>query len=693
MMTPKARRLLVGRLPFALLAAAAIVAPSTASADPITYDDITLSSAAGITYRRAPSATKANWDAVKIKPFMSQAEINATPLKWRGAPGVAVLDYDGDGDLDLYVTNGPGRANSLYKSLFKETGELKFVDVAQEAGVAATDMDGTGVCYGDIDNDGDLDLFVLGRMENNRLFENDGTGHFTNITVKSKTAGGVLGHSSCAFGDVNGDGLLDIVVSNTFDMARQEAIFTNSFGYNHPNQLLVNKGDNVFEDRTASSGILQMYGVPPGDATISWSVALVDYDQDGDLDLFQADDQAATPPSAFAGKDRGFLQIWKNDGTGRFTNVTQQAGTAHAAQHMGLSFGDLNSDGFMDVFSTSVGDYLIPQFGLPVPPGIASTRWYLGLGAPGGAFVRPGAGPLGATPFGWSTAMFDYDNDADTDVVFYGNLDVGPFITADNPGVILANDGNANLSWDKAATAQTHDKVRRGDVNALAIGDLNDDGFADIVHVSGHYMTPTKLPLVRANQQWGSVFDETAYVAPLFFPIGPNEWEWSGRETDEGFMGVQVSSASNGNGWVKVRVKGTKDLTTRGKNNRDGIGAVVKFTPDGGRTVMSPVLGGSGHSSQHSLVQGFGLGTTPKGTVDVLWPGGVKNRVYDVVNGETLTLPEIPCDYARTWSSGRTEYQSCVNGSVDQLYFRNVVTADEATRLRANAMRAYDESH
>jgi len=481
-----------------------------------------------------------------------------------------------------------------------------------------------------------------------------------------------------------------VVVANAFDMVRQDAIFTNAFGYNHPNQLLVNKGGNVFEDRTSSSGILNMYGVPPGDATISWSVALVDYDQDGDLDLFQADDQAAMPPAAFAGKERGFLQIWKNDGTGRFTNVTEQAGTNHAAQHMGVSFGDLNSDGNLDVFTTSVGDYLIPQFGLPVPPGIASSRWYLGLGSPSGKFVNPGP-TLGATPFGWSTAMIDYDNDADTDIVFYGNLDVGPFITCDNPGVILANDGNANLSWDRAATAQTADRVARGDVNAMAVGDLNGDGFMDIIHVSGHYVNPTKMPLVPAMQKWGSPFDAAAYVAPLFMPIGPNEWEWSGKETDEGFLGVQISSG-NDNGWVKVGVKGTKDIASRGKNNRDGIGAMVKFTPEGGRTVLSPVLGGSGHSSQHSLVQGFGLGTKTRGTVDVFWPGKGRTRLYDVQSGETVTIPEIGCDFTATWPS-RNNFRSCVNGQVDQLYFRGIVSAELAPRLRDSALRAYDESH
>lgn len=693
------RRRRLGALRWAILAAA-VLAPATAQAQgwgsspapssPIVYTDVTTN--LGIDYRRAPSTTKGAWDAVKIKPFMSNLELNQTPLKWRGAPGIVVVDYDNDGDQDIYVTNGPGRPNSLYRNLYAQTGNTAFVDVAATAGVTATEMDGTGICYGDIDNDGDVDLLVLGRMENNRLYRNEGDGTFVDITGSAQIGGGPLGHSSCAMGDINGDGLLDIFVSNTFDMARQDAIFTQPFGFNHPNQLYLNKGNNVFQDISSTSGILQMFGVPPGDATISWSVALVDYDQDGDLDIFQADDQAAIPPGAFAGVERGYLQIFKNNGLGHFTNVTAQAGTNRPAQWMGISFGDLNSDGHLDVFSTAVGDYLIQQFGIPTPPGYATSRWFLGLGGPSGTFNQPGVGSLVGTPFGWSTAMYDYDNDGDTDISFYGNLDVGPFITCDNPGVILANDGNANFTFDKAATASSADKNARGDVNSLAVGDLNNDGFTDIVHVSGHYVGQN-IPLVPAIQRWGGPFDATAFVAPNFYPIGPFEWEWAGRDTEEGFMGVVMNSASNGNGWVKVGVRGTKDLTTNGKVNRDGIGAIVKFTPKGGKQVMSPVLGGSGHSAQHSMLQGFGLGTQKKGMVEVFWPGAVKNRLYDVEAGETVTIPEIPCDFTRSYPGGKNGYKSCVNAALNQLYFRDVITADFSNRLRQSALKAYDDAH
>src|SRR5262249_17989149 len=155
--------------------------------------------------------------------------------------------------------------------------------------VDATDMDSTGVCYGDIDNDGDEDLLVLGRMENNRLFRNDGNGSFTYLPVAG-VGGGTRGHTGCTMGDINGDGLLDIFVGNSFDWADRRAIYQNIFGYNHPNDLYLNQGNNVFSDVSSTSGIRKLWNVPIGDGTITWSQAMVDYDLDGDVDIFHADD-------------------------------------------------------------------------------------------------------------------------------------------------------------------------------------------------------------------------------------------------------------------------------------------------------------------------------------------------------------------------------------------------------------------
>lgn len=695
-MRNKTRRLGLSSLRLALLAGAA-VAPSVAAAKPkpppppVTFADLTTS--LGITYKRAPSTTIGTYDAVKIKPFVSNLENNQIAGKHNGAPGIAVLDFDGDGDQDIFVTNGPGRPNSLYKNLLTETGSLAFVDVGAAAGLAATDMDATGTCYGDIDNDGDPDILVLGRMEDNRLFRNNGDGTFTEITSSAGVGGGPLGHTHCSMGDVDGDGLIDIFVANTYDWTRQDAIFTNAFSFNHHNQLYVNRGGNVFEDVSVSSGMHKLQNVPPGDATITWAAALVDYDQDGDLDIILADDQGAFNPGIFAGLDRGLIQIFQNDGTGKFTNVTSRSGDAMlASSWMGLSFGDVNSDGHLDMFATNVGDYLVQQYGIPTPPGYSTSRWF--LGAADGKFqasANPGdPGPLGGSPFGWSTAMFDYDNDGDTDIAFYGAMDIGPFITADNPGVILSNDGNANFTWDRAATLSSAEKVQRSQVNSMAIGDLNNDGFFDIVHVSGHYVG-SNMPIVPWHQKWGGPFDQVAFYAPAFMPIGPFEWEWAGRDPEEGPMGVQISSASNGNGWVKIGVQGTKDLTNEGKVNRDGIGAIIKFTPKKGKQAMVPVLAGSGHAGQHSMIQGFGLGTAKEGDLEVFWPGGVSNRLYKVEPGETVTMPEIPCDFRATYPGGKKGYEACVNGALNQLFFRGAITADFANRLRDSAKKAWSK--
>ena len=656
----------------------------------VTFTDAAQNPATGIGYRRAPSVTKAIFDTVKALPFLSRLELNRVPDKSEGAPGVALIDFDMDGDDDIYATNGPGRDNSLYKNMWQETGALTFTDVGAAAGVGAFAQDSTGVCYGDVDNDGDPDLLVLGRMEPSRFFRNEGDGTFTDISSSAGVALEARGHTSCAMGDVDGDGLLDIFIANTYDWVNRASIYTQSFAFNHANQLYLNRGGNLFDEVTGLAGLMELFNVPAGNGTISWATAMVDIDLDGDLDIIHGDDQAAMPSAGFAGVDRGFQQLFLNDGTGIFTNATLAAGLNQVGAWMGLSFGDVNYDGRMDIFGSNAGDYIVPQFGFPVPPGLYSSRWFV-QDAPG-HFSSPTLATFGPTVFGWGTGMTDYDNDGDTDIIFYGNINAVGFATADNPGIILNNQNcSASFFWDQAATAATAEFVARQTVEGVALGDLNDDGFTDIVYAAGMYSPPT-LPLVRMNNQYGSVFDATAFMVPTFYHIGPFEWEWAGRNVEEGFLGVQISSASNGNRWVKISVKGAKGITPRGKVNRDGIGALLKFTPSGGKQSLMPVLGGSSYQSQHALTQGFGLGTATKGTLDILWPGKVKNRLYDVSAGERVTFPEIPCDFAATWPNRRA-YRTCVNEALDDLVDAHVINNATRGRLYASAIRAYNESH
>lgn len=660
------------------------------SHEEVSFTDIAANNDAGISYRRTASENNMILDALKqqgIVNFGDPEVLASAPIKPRGAPGVAIFDFDNDGDLDLYVTNGPGTANSLYSNQFKDTGKLFFIDVAIEVGVSATEQDSTGVCFGDIDNDGDQDLFVLGNHgSSNRLYTNQDGSLFIEISKGSSLESPEKTPASCALGDVNNDGLLDIVVGNTFNNWNHR-LPSLSFEFDdllEANQLFLNTGYG-FKDVSESAGI----NVP---ARITWAVSLVDYDLDGDLDFITADDQGPKPAKVFGGKDHGYIRIYQNDGSGKFTDITETSGTDRFGAWMGLAFGDLNSDGYMDIFATNTGDYfhvfLDPFTPYPAKIKDFSTGWF--LGKPSGKFHYPGVGALEATPFGWGTAIIDYDNDSDSDIVFYGGGNMGAFIDASNPGVILNNEGNANFRFDRHAHLNSTQHNRRN-VQGMAVGDLNDDGFFDIVSVASENW-PTVFPLVPylpEEQLFGSPFDATAFIWPTFSPIDTfNNFVWTGLEPTDGALAVEISSGIKHNNWVKVLTKGSIGLTKKSTVNRDGIGAVISFTPADGKTAMHPVLAGSSYASQNSLEWIFGMGAAKKGTVEVLWPGGVRNKLYNVRAGEKIVFPEIPCAYDNK-KLNLYQYFHCLKSSLNELIENEMITRKEKKRFFRSAIRAY----
>jgi len=654
----------------------------------VTFRELTAEEAAGIDYRRVPSATNAAFEQIKTQPLYTMPLVIATPEKPRGSPGVALLDFDGDGDLDLYVTNGPGAANSLYANRLEESGALGFEDVAEAAGVTATDQDSTGVCFGDLDNDGDPDLVVLGRSEPNLLFENLGDGRFRDVTAESGLGGTDLGHTDCSVGDVDGDGLLDLAVANSYDWSRREATLVEAWEKSHPNFLYVNQGGLRFEDASASSGILDLNGFRPpkeGDTpTVTWALALVDYDQDGDVDLLQADDQGGLPTDQVS---RGLIQVLNNDGKGRFTAVTDRVGTdLPGTSWMGLAFADFDCDGHMDFFATNMGDYVFSAVGMPYERGQLASRAFLGTAD--GGFEDAGTGALRATPFGWSVVAPDLDNDGDPDVVFFGSLDGAIHtITADNPGAVLVNPGcSAEFEADLDALAVDH---TRRNVHGGATGDLDRDGFPDLVTASA-FDVPQEVPLKRYPAQHGSPFDATAVYVEAFSEAGGGTFNWNGIQFPDGQLAVEINRG-NDNGWIEVRTLGTVGLLPDGKVNRDGIGAVIRVTPEGGRTTLRPVAGGSGFASQDALAQLFGLGHAETATVEVLWPGGGVDRLHGVRAGERIVFPEIPCD-PEDPALDRRQYRSCVAGALKSLREQGLLPRSLAARFRASASRAWSES-
>ena len=663
----------------------ALVAAGGPSADrrpteTITFSDIASLPSSGIDYRRTPSTRFSVIQGYQNDGGVDAEQLPLSPLKARGAPGVALFDYDRDGDLDIYVTNGPGVANSLYQNQIVERGVVSFVDVAQSAGVAATESDGTGTCFGDLDNDGDQDLLVLAFNAPPSLFENRGDGTFVDVSDASGLSH-ELGAMSCAMGDVDGDGALDIVVANISNLENVLAFFVEPFAFNEPNQLFINRGGLHFEDHSETSGIRSLAGVPSGVATMTWAVTVADFDLDGDQDILFADDQAGMPNAAQGGVDRGFLQLLENDGAGRFEpRIIGQTG-----EWMGLAISDLNCDGHLDVFGSNFGDYGFTGANPAYQLGDSASRWYLGTAS--GEFVDPGVGDLVATPFGWGASALDYDNDGDADLIFHGGMDLITMLDQSNSGALLRNDScSARFERDTEALAGSADHGRRT-VQGVAVGDLDLDGFVDMVTVSS-VDAPADLVSSEYGVEYGSPFDVDGRFVPLFAPTSPERFGWLGVNLGNGTLAVEINSGDNGNRWVAVDTVGSKGLTEGGQVNRDGIGAVVRFRPRRGPPAMQPILGGSSYASQDSLTAHFGLGRSRKGDVEVLWPGGGRTYLHDVRHGERVRIPEIPC--ASYGDGKRTDgYRRCVRRVIDDLVGQQIIDRRMGRRLRKSALRAY----
>ena len=669
-----------------------IAVPGSGQREP-TFRDIARNPASGLQYRRTPSATSAILDDLKTQPVFTFDDLNVSPLKSRGAPGVALADFDGDGDLDIYVTNGPGTSNSLFSNQWKEKGRAVFKDIGAQSGAAAIDQDSTGVCYGDIDNDGDEDLYVLGNGEPNRLFENLGNAAFADVTSAAAVAGGSFTATSCSFGDIDNDGYLDLVVANSWSWRTPIGLFVPWVAEEH-NQLFRNLGNGRFQDVSVSSGIQQNDGFPPpfaGFAAVTWAVAMVDMDLDGDVDILMADDQGSVPQSDVpGGVDRGFFHFFENDGRGRFTDVTVRKRLTQPGGWMALDFGDFNCDGRLDFFASNFSDFTVAsQTGGNYQPGAFPSRWY--LGTPDGGYTAPPLGGLGATPFGWGTGIFDYDGDGDLDIAFHGGMDLVLFVDASNAGVVLANDGcTATFSRDAEALDRQLEHRRRN-VQGMAVGDLDHNGYDDIVSVSS-FDAPAPIPVLPVpNSPEPVVFGDAGFI-PTFAPgANPGEFVFTGISFDDGTLAVELNSGT-GYRTIQVDVVGATGLTRDARVNRDGFGAVITVTPQGRRApppTMRPVVGGSSYASQHSRTTTFGLGRARRATVEVLWPGGVKNRVYDVERA--ITVPEIPCAFDSEELTRRS-YRRCVARSLRDLRTAGIIDRKERRQLYRSAIRAWRES-
>ena len=516
---------------------------------------------------------------VRVLVEQDNVVFSSVPLVFLELAGVALFDPDGDGDPDVYLTNGPGFENALLQN---DAGALER-NVAPLAGVNY--LGGTGPAAGDLDNDGDVELFVA-RRNKNVLYRNDGDGHFTDITDEAGVAGANQLSINAALCDFDNDGLLDLYVSN-----RRLGIADGA----HRNQLFHNEGDLRFTESAQAAGVAnpvtQSYIERGRGQNSSMAAACLDYDLDGDQDLAVAVDFSTVTL---------FKNLWQETGQLRFDNVTLRAGLGTVGNWMGLAVGDFNNDRYPDLFATNWGNS--PNiFGRPIPVDSPYPALYLNNGDGTFGNVSKQAG-LAMWPFGWGATALDWDNDGDLDLYYAGNFVENPSKPVrDNAGHLFLNDGAARFREASDLYNVVNDNAQGTYQvgHGVATGDLEGDGFFDIVVANSAFRTTSNLVIPGVPRLFRN--DKSLHAQPGH--------------------------------WLKLRLVGTT-------SNRSGIGArVVAFS---GENVQSrAVRSGAGHMASSSLELGFGFGQrTNVERLEVHWPSGTLDVLSDVPVDQTLTLVE-----------------------------------------------------
>lgn len=408
--------------------------------------------------------------------------------------GVAFGDYNNDGYLDLYVTN-QGGANALYQN----QGDGTFVDQAAIAGVTAASYIGSGSIFGDYDNDGWRDLYVVNLGEN-LLFHNNGDDTFTDVTNLAGVGDIGFGQSA-AWGDYDNDGLIDLYVVN------HEGPDGNA------DRLYHNEGDGRFQDvSTLLSHHLR--------SAAGFVATFVDYDDDGDVDLYVVNDKTF-------GTHRANV-LWQNEGpdsngTWRFRDVSTRARASTVLNGMGLAVGDFDNDSDQDFAISNIGpNVLLSNNGRGQFSDVSRV-----------AGIERGRLPGDREPLTWCVLSLDADNDGWLDLFFCGSpLDKGDGL----PSALFHNQQNGTFLEISAAAGFTAEAWTRSG----AYGDYDNDGAVDFYVVN--------------YDQPGALYRNTLYDAPLTSDEPKPNWltvRLIGLLSNRDALGAKVSLSADGQ--TKVR--------------------------------------------------------------------------------------------------------------------------------------------
>jgi hypothetical protein len=496
--------------------------------------------------------------------------------------GVALLDYDNDGFLDIFFTNG-ARIPSLskdvpgfYNRLYHNNHDGTFTDVTEKAGLSGTGYS-IGVAAADFDNDGWTDLYVTG-INHNILYRNNHDGTFTDVTERAgvsgmNSAGKKLLSVSAAWIDYDNDGRLDLFVTNYLDWSPETSKICGSPGKRlscppslysgEPNILYHNNGDGTFTDVSESTGIAGQIGKGMG-------VAVADYDADGWMDIFVANDNT-----------RNFL--FKNRQGKGFDEVGVEAGVAYTddgipVSSMGVDFRDYRNDGKPGIFITALGGETFPLYRNEGNDLFTMDTYPANIGF--STYKMSG----------WGAGIVDFNNDGYKDL-FSANSHVSENADIDpQQHYLQTNAIFENMKDNTFQDVSTHAGPGlglRAAHRGAAFGDLNNDGKIDIVVsvIAGH--------------------------AELLY-----------------------NTTANGNHWLLIQTIGTK-------SNRDGIGTQIKLTSQSGLVQFNQVTTAGSYASSSDKRVHFGLGRDKLAKeITLRWPSGRVQTLHNVKADQILRVTE-----------------------------------------------------